>query len=92
MASSVVTDLEKTNLDYYEEMEVDEGFGGSPDADIQTSNENGTYYDHNYSLPPYIFPTGIDNLIPQTCVPQISVPSNEPIPASLVTWLDLSKQ
>ena len=104
MASSIVIDLTQSNVDYYEEMEIDdEGFGGSPDTIIQTSNENGTYYDHDYGVPTYVFPTGIDtsidnqipqnyvpqNGVPQDGVPQISVPSNEPIPASFVTWLDL---
>ena len=104
MASSIVIDLTQSNVDYYEEMEIDdEGFGGSPDTMIQTSNENGTYYDHDYGVPTYVFPTGIDtsidnqipqnyvpqNGVPQDGVPQISVPSNEPIPASFVTWLDL---
>jgi len=107
MASSTVIDLTQSNVDYYEEMEIDdEGFAGSPDTMIQTSSENGTYYDHDYSVPTYVFPTGIDtsidnlipqncvpqNFVPQDCVPQISVPSNEPIPSSFVTWLDLSKQ
>ena len=106
MASSIVIDLTQSNLDI-EEMEIDdEGFAGSPDTLIQTSSENGTYYDHDYSVPTYVFPTGIDtsidnlipqncvpqNFVPQDCVPQISVPSNEPIPSSFVTWLDLSKQ
>ena len=81
MASSIVIDLTQSNVDYYEEMEIDdEGFGGSPDTIIQTSNENGTYYDHDYGVPTYIFPTGIDtsidNQIPQNYVPQNGVPQD----------------